>query len=67
MENQARDEKEHGPDIQAVAKSMIAQGFSLFADHSRKMAEDLTAFDARFKENKAKIDAGTRRTNGRIV
>ena len=54
-------------EVHDEAKEMIQEGFRGFADHSKRLAEDLAEFNKKRKEVRGNIKDGARRTSGRIV
>ncbi|BDI28023.1 hypothetical protein CCAX7_000740 [Capsulimonas corticalis] len=54
-------------ELQDQAKEFVKDAFRLFADHNRKLAQDLSDFEKQKKETQERIKRGARRTSGRIV
>ena len=54
-------------EVQEEAKRIIDDGFRLFADHVKRIKDDMAEFDKNRKEVRGRIDRGARRTSGRIV
>lgn len=53
--------------VQDEARAVVKGAFELLAEHTRRMAEDLTEFNRRQHEVRETIRRGGRRTSGRIV
>ena len=54
-------------EVQEEAKQIITDAFRLFADHLKRITDDIAEFDKTRKEVRGRIDRGARRTSGRIV
>ena len=53
--------------VQEEARSIISGAFRLFADHTRRMTDDLAEFNEERRKVSENIDRGIKRTSGRIV
>lgn len=53
--------------VQEEARNIVSEAFRLFADHTQRMADDLTEFNEKRRKVSEDIDRGVRRTSGRIV
>ncbi len=53
--------------VQEETRNIISGAFRLFADHNRRLADDLTEFNEKRRQVRENIEHGARRTTGRIV
>ena len=53
--------------VQVEARSIVSGAFQLFADHTRRMTDDLAEFNEERRKVSESIDRGIKRTSGRIV
>lgn len=53
--------------VQEETRNIISGAFRLFADHNRRLADDLAEFNEKRKQVRENIEHGARRTTGRIV
>ena len=53
--------------VQEEARSIVSGAFRLFADHTRRMTDDLAEFNEKRRKVSEDIDRGIKRTSGRIV
>lgn len=53
--------------VQEEARGIVCGAFRLFADHNRRLADDLAEFNGTRKKVREEVSRGARRTTGRIV
>ena len=53
--------------VQEETRNIISGAFRLFADHNRRLADDLAEFNEKRKQVREDTQHGARRTTGRIV
>lgn len=53
--------------VQEEARSIVSGAFRLFADHTRRMTDDIAEFNEKRRKVSERLDGGIRRTSGRIV
>jgi hypothetical protein len=54
-------------EVQEETRKLVEGAFRLFADHTTRLADELTAFNKKGDEVAGRIKRGARRTSGRIV
>ena len=53
--------------VQEEARGIVRGAFRLFADHNKRLADDLAEFNGTRKKVREEVERGARRTTGRIV